>query len=57
MLNLSFCKGTADYYHLNIDREKTENSVWRYIKPPIDFLPIKEYIAFYENAYDKVEIF
>ncbi|MHB1439284.1 MAG: DUF427 domain-containing protein [Cuniculiplasma sp.] len=48
-------KGTADYYSLSINGEEKEDVVWRYIKPTLDFIPIKDYIAFYPNAIEKIQ--
>ncbi len=48
-------KGRADYYHLSVDGKKTENAVWRYLNPTLDFLPIKDYVAFDPTSIDKVE--
>ncbi len=43
-------KGKAEYYHLEVDGQKSENSVWRYLKPTLDFIPIKDYVAFAEGT-------
>jgi Uncharacterized protein conserved in bacteria len=48
-------KGQTDYYHLSVGGKKVENAVWRYLKPTLDFLPIKDYVAFDSKSIDKVE--
>lgn len=49
-------KGTADYYSLNINGNEKKDAVWRYIKPSLDFIPIKDYMAFDQNSNDKIEM-
>ncbi|OWP55108.1 MAG: hypothetical protein B2I18_02045 [Cuniculiplasma sp. C_DKE] len=49
-------KGTADYYSLNINGNEKKDAVWRYIKPSLDFIPIKDYMAFDQNSIDKIEM-
>ena len=54
---LTICpyKGGAHYYFLVAGNRKIKDSVWRYSEPNEEFTPIKDYIAFYENAIEGVE--
>jgi uncharacterized protein (DUF427 family) len=45
----------AHYYFLGAGNRKIKDSVWRYSEPNEEFTPIKDYIAFYENAIEGVE--
>ncbi|MCL5804022.1 MAG: DUF427 domain-containing protein [Candidatus Thermoplasmatota archaeon] len=45
----------AHYYFLVAGNRKIKDSVWRYSEPKKEFTPIKDYIAFYENAIEGVE--
>ena len=48
-------KGRAHHYFLVAGNRKIKDSVWRYSEPNREFTPIKDYIAFYENAIEGVE--
>ena len=43
------------YYFLVAGNRKIKDSVWRYSEPNEEFTPIKDYIAFYENAIEGVK--
>jgi len=42
-------KGTAQYYHLNIDGEKIQDMVWYYPEPSDEAKSIKNMLAFYQK--------
>ncbi len=43
-------KGTASYYHLEIDGHTHENAVWTYREPYDEVTSIKNHIAIYPNV-------
>ena len=45
-------KGTASYWHLNVDGKQAENAVWSYRDPLEEAAAIKDYLAFYWNKMD-----
>ena len=49
-------KGTADYYSLAINGNEKKDVVWRYLRPSLDFIAIKDYLAFDQNSIDKIEM-
>ncbi|MEM8673090.1 MAG: DUF427 domain-containing protein [Cyanobacteria bacterium P01_G01_bin.67] len=50
----SFCewKGLAGYYNLQVKEKKVINAAWYYPQPTAEFMPIKDYIAFYPSKMD-----
>jgi uncharacterized protein (DUF427 family) len=49
-------KGEASYYTLTVRDEKEENSVWTYEKPYDEVKELKDYLAFYVNRMDKIDV-
>lgn len=51
----TFCewKGAAAYYDLVLDDHKVHDAAWSYLKPNIDYYPIKGYFAFYPGKMDE----
>ncbi|HEY1866888.1 MAG TPA: DUF427 domain-containing protein [Candidatus Cybelea sp.] len=54
----SYCpyKGEASYYSLPIGGERSVNAVWTYENPYDAVADIKEYVAFYPDRVDAIEI-
>jgi len=50
----SFCewKGVAGYYNLSIGDKLVRNAAWYYPQPTEEFVPIKNYLAFYPSKMD-----
>ena len=50
----SFCewKGFASYYDLKVENKQIANAAWYYAQPTADFVPIKNYVAFYPSKMD-----
>ncbi len=50
----SFCewKGIAGYYNLMIEDRQVLNAAWYYPQPTAEFMPIKDYLAFYPSKMD-----
>ncbi|MEM7757907.1 MAG: DUF427 domain-containing protein [Cyanobacteria bacterium P01_A01_bin.40] len=50
----SFCewKGLAGYYNLQVKEKRVINAAWYYPQPTAEFMPIKDYIAFYPSKMD-----
>jgi uncharacterized protein (DUF427 family) len=49
-------KGEASYYTLAVGDKKKENAVWTYEEPYDEVRELKDYIAFYADRVDKIEI-
>lgn len=49
-------KGEASYYTLTVRDKKEENAVWTYEEPYDEVRELKDYIAFYADRVDKIEI-
>lgn len=49
-------KGDASYYTLHVDGREAKNAVWSYEQPFPAMAEIKEYLAFYPDRVDKIEI-
>lgn len=47
----SFCefKGTASYWHLVLDGQRSENAAWSYLAPTSAFTDICDYLCFYAS--------
>ena len=50
----SFCewKGLAGYYNLQVEDRQIRNAAWYYPQPTAEFIPIKNYLAFYPSKMD-----
>lgn len=50
----SFCewKGVAGYYNLQVKNRQVINAAWYYPQPTIEFMLIKNYLAFYPDKMD-----
>ncbi len=48
-------KGIANYYTLVAGEKEFPDSVWQYSNSNEQFTPIKDYVAFYGHAIDKIE--
>jgi uncharacterized protein (DUF427 family) len=44
-------KGTAHYYHLEVDGMKNENAAWYYPEPKPAAAEIKDHIAFWKGVH------
>ncbi len=49
-------KGIASYYNLNAGTEKVKDAVWQYLDSNEDFRAIRDYIAFYPNSIDQINV-
>lgn len=49
-------KGDASYFTISADGRTAENAVWSYEAPYPAVAAIKEYLAFYPNRVDKIEV-
>jgi uncharacterized protein (DUF427 family) len=49
-------KGDASYYSIPSGGEKTANSVWTYEAPHDAVAEIKDYVSFYPNRVDSIEV-
>lgn len=49
-------KGTASYYHVNLDGNAFEDAVWTYEDPYEEHLALKDRVAFYEDKYQAIHI-
>ena len=49
-------KGDASYFTVSADGRKAENAVWSYEQPYPAMVEIKEYLAFYPNRVDAIEV-
>jgi uncharacterized protein (DUF427 family) len=49
-------KGEASYYTLTVGDKKEENAVWTYEEPYDQVRELKNYLAFYANRVDKIEV-
>jgi uncharacterized protein (DUF427 family) len=45
-------KGTASYWHIQVEDRVAQNAVWRYLNPPPQSPPVKDYVAFYWHKLD-----
>jgi uncharacterized protein (DUF427 family) len=56
--NETYCpyKGDASYYSVIPGGEKTVNAVWTYENPYAPVAEIKDYLAFYADRVDSIEI-
>ena len=54
----TFCgiKGDAHYYHLTIDGNQYEDSVWYYPEPMAGVSQLKGYVAFFNNQIEIEEV-
>lgn len=43
-------KGTAHYYHVEVDGMKNENAAWYYPEPKADAAEIRNHIAFWNGV-------
>lgn len=49
-------KGDADYFNVTVDGETLENAAWRYGAPYPAVSEIQDYIAFYTDRVDILEV-
>jgi uncharacterized protein (DUF427 family) len=49
-------KGEASYYTLSVGNKTGENGVWTYEQPYDEVEALKDYLAFYSNRVDKIEV-
>ena len=49
-------KGDASYFTIEADGRSAENAVWSYEQPYPAMAEIKEYLAFYPNRVDAIEV-
>jgi uncharacterized protein (DUF427 family) len=49
-------KGDASYFTISVDGRTAENAVWSYEQPYPAMADIKEYLAFYPNRVDAIEV-
>ena len=49
-------KGDASYFTISADGRNAENAVWSYEQPFPAVAEIKEYLAFYPNRVDAIEV-
>jgi uncharacterized protein (DUF427 family) len=49
-------KGDASYFTINADGRNADNAVWSYEQPFPAVAEIKEYLAFYPNRVDAIEV-
>jgi uncharacterized protein (DUF427 family) len=56
--NQSYCpyKGEAAYYSIAIGGDRAKNAVWTYEAPYDAVADIKEYLAFYPDRVDSIEV-
>lgn len=54
----TFCefKGTATYYHVEVDEERAENAAWTYPSPARSFDDLTDYLAFYPAKMDQCTV-
>lgn len=48
-------KGNANYYDLSVGGKVFENSVWQYSDSYDDFTVLRDYVAFYDSAVERIE--
>lgn len=49
-------KGNANYYSMKVGGEKLKDSVWQYLDSKEEFKAIRDYVAFYPNAVDHINV-
>ena len=49
-------KGSADYWHLNLEGEAFEDLVWSYPEPVMEAARIKGYLCFFDEKVEAVEV-
>lgn len=49
-------KGVASYYNLRIGDETSKDAVWQYAESRDEFKAISDYVAFYPNAIDQINV-
>ena len=49
-------KGSADYWHLNLEGEVFEDLVWSYPEPVMEAARIKGYLCFFDEKVEAVEV-
>jgi uncharacterized protein (DUF427 family) len=49
-------KGDASYYNLAVGGRHVENAVWSYEQPFDEMAAIKDYLAFYPDRVDAIEV-
>ncbi|MDX2156587.1 MAG: DUF427 domain-containing protein [Hyphomicrobiaceae bacterium] len=49
-------KGDASYYTLQVGDREAKNAVWSYEQPFPHMAEIKEYLAFYPDRVDRIEV-
>jgi uncharacterized protein (DUF427 family) len=49
-------KGDASYFTVSVDGRNADNAVWSYEQPYPAMAEIKEYLAFYPNRVDAIEV-
>ena len=49
-------KGDASYFTLEVDGKSARNAVWSYVEPFPAVAAIKEYLAFYPDRVDAIEL-
>jgi len=49
-------KGDASYYSVSIEGRRSENAVWSYESPHSAVAEIEEYLAFYPDRVDAIEV-
>jgi uncharacterized protein (DUF427 family) len=49
-------KGDASYFSITVDGKTAENAIWSYENPDQAVEQIKEYLAFYPNRVDRIEM-
>jgi uncharacterized protein (DUF427 family) len=49
-------KGKAHYYTVSANEREVKNAAWYYPDPTPEFLPLKDYLAFYPSLMDACEV-
>jgi uncharacterized protein (DUF427 family) len=56
--HITYCpyKGECSYYSIPAGGERSQNAIWTYESPYASVIQIKEYLAFYPERVDSVEM-